>query len=91
MSNASSSAARDWTLRAIGVLTDWSDAPKAAEKVPLPFGSASQQVAPDYESAIQLVVGLGNLTAHLLVLYERATGVPRTVILQDLAQRYSRT
>jgi hypothetical protein len=73
------------------VLTAWASDPQAAEKLPLPFSSASREVAPDYESAIQLVVGLGNLAARLLVLYERATGIPRTVILRDLAQRYSRT
>jgi hypothetical protein len=90
VSDAPFPSARDATLRAIDALIPWADAPADAQKFPLPFSSTSQRVAPDYESAMELITGLGNLAAHLLVLYERATGVPRTVILRDLAQRHSK-
>jgi hypothetical protein len=50
---------------------------------------STSQEAFDFTSAVQLVTGLSNLAAVLLLLHESATGVSRTDILQDLAARFA--
>jgi hypothetical protein len=80
---------RAWTLRAIGALTAWTDAPDEAQEFPLLAQYVAEE-ASDVTSAMQLIVGYGNLAAHLLTLLEQATGVSRADILQQLAQSYSR-
>jgi hypothetical protein len=79
---------RAWTRRAIGALTAWTDAPDDAQEFPLLVQYVAAE-APDLKSAKELVVGYGNLAAHLLTRLEQATGMSRADILQQLAEIYA--